>query len=418
MTADFNSSSPSKHSLAFIFALVVVDMIGFGIIMPVLPSLIVDLTGATIADAARDAGWLAFTYAIMQFLFGPIIGNLSDHFGRRPVLIAALLAYAANYLLMGFATTLLWLFIGRLVAGITGASFSGAYAYVADVSPPEKRAQNFGMIGMAFGLGFIVGPALGGVLGEYGTRLPFFAAGGLAMANALYGFIFLKESLPPDRRRVFSLSRSNAFGALKTLGRSSPSLLWFAAAMLAWQIGHHAFPTIWSFFAIERLGWSELDIGLSLAAVGLSSALVQGGLIRVVVPRVGEVRAVIFGIAAMVTAYAIYTAAATGWMVYLAIVIGAFAGLVYPSLNGIMSQLVASDSQGELQGAIASLSSLSTIIGPPMMAQVFAAFSSPDAPIYLPGAPFAVAGLLAVVCLLLFVMGARVRGRVILSQTA
>jgi MFS transporter, DHA1 family, tetracycline resistance protein len=415
MTVD-NRRAGSRRSLAFVFALVAIDMIGFGIVMPVLPALIVELTGQTVAEAARDAGWLAFTYAVMQFVFGPVIGNLSDRYGRRPVLMAALVAYAVNYMLMGLAPTLLWLFIGRVVAGITGASFSAAYAYVADISPPERRSENFGLIGLAFGVGFLIGPALGGLLGELDTRLPFFAAGALAMANAVYGYFFLSESLPPANRRPFSLRRSNALGALLRFGRANPAILWFAGALLAWQTGHHAFPTIWSFFAIERLGWSEFDIGLSLAAVGASSALVQGGLIRVVVPAVGERRAILVGLAAMITAYALYTALTQGWQVYLAIAIGALGGLIYPSLNGMMSQRVPADSQGELQGAIASLSSLATIIGPPAMAQVFAAFSAPSAPIYLPGAPFALAGLLAIVALLLFLAGAR--GRVSVSRTA
>jgi DHA1 family tetracycline resistance protein-like MFS transporter len=407
MTPAVVPGDASRRSLVFVFVLVAIDMIGFGIVMPVLPALIVELTGQTVAEAARDAGWLAFTYALLQFVFGPIIGNLSDRFGRRPVLMSALVAYAVNYALMGLAPTLLWLFIGRAIAGITGASFSAAYAYVADVSPPERRAQNFGLIGMAFGVGFIIGPAIGGLLGEYGTRLPFFAAAGLALANAAYGFAFLRESLPPANRRPFSLRRSNALGALARLGATNPAVLWFAAAMLAWQTGHHAFPTIWSFFAIERLGWSAFDIGLSLAAVGVSSALVQGGLIRVVVPRIGERRAVVLGLGAMIAAYGLYALLVAGWQVYVAIAIGALGGLVYPSLNGMMSQRVAADSQGELQGAVASLSSLATIVGPPAMAQVFAAFSGPLAPVYLPGAPFALAGLLAILCLLLFAAGSR-----------
>lgn len=407
MTPVVASTDESRRALIFVFALVAIDMIGFGIVMPVMPALIVELTGQTIAEAARDAGWLAFTYALLQFVFSPIIGNLSDRFGRRPVLMAALLAYSINYALMGLAPTLIWLFIGRAIAGITGASFSAAYAYVADISPPERRAQNFGLIGLAFGIGFIVGPAIGGLLGEYDTRLPFFAAGALALLNAAYGFFFLKESLRPENRRPFSLRRSHAIGALMRFGSANPAILWLAAALLAWQTGHHAFPTIWSFFAIERLGWSEFDIGLSLAAVGITSALVQGGLIRYVVPRIGEIKAILLGLAAMITAYTIYAMLTHGWQVYLAIGVGALGGLVYPSINGLMSQLVQSDSQGELQGAVASLTSLSTIIGPPVMAQVFGLFSSPWAPIYLPGAPFALSAILALISLVCIVVGAR-----------
>jgi DHA1 family tetracycline resistance protein-like MFS transporter len=398
-----------RQSLMFVFALVAVDMIGFGIIMPVLPALIVELTGAGIAEAARAAGWLTFVYALMQFIFGPIIGSLSDRFGRRPVLIASLVAFAVNYTLMALAPTLAFLFVGRIVAGIAGASFSSAYAYVADVSPAAERAQNFGLVGLAFGIGFTIGPALGGMLGEISTRLPFFAAGVLALVNAIYGVVVLRESLPADRRRPFSLRRSNALGALRALGARQPALFWYAGALLLWQTGHHAFPTIWSFFAIERLGWSAFDIGLSLAVVGVTSATVQGGLIRIIIPRIGEARAVFAGATMMLAAFAIYAAADRSWMIYLAILVGAGSGLVYPSLNGIMSQLTAADAQGELQGAVASLSSLAMIAGPPMMAQVFAAFSAPAAPVYWPGAPFGLAGVFCFFCLLLFAVGRRQR---------
>ena len=417
MTAVPLPAGAARRSLAFIFALVVIDMIGFGIIMPVLPALIVELTGASIEDAARDAGWLLFCYAVMQFLFGPVIGSLSDRFGRRPVLIASLLAFATNYALMAFAPSLAWLFAGRIIAGIAGASFSSAYAYVADITPAEQRAQNFGLMGMAFGLGFIFGPALGGLLGEIDTRLPFFAAAGLAFANAIYGLVFLKESLPRDRRRPFSVKRLSTLGALKALAAEKPALLWFAGAALLWQTGHQSFPAVWSFFAIERLGWSAGDIGLSLAAVGVTSALVQGGLIRIVVPRVGEPRAAVIGMTAMIVAFALYCLAANGAMVYLAIVVGSIAGLAYPSLNGIMSKNVAADAQGSLQGVVASLTSLGSIIGPPAFTQAFAFFSSDAAPFYLPGAPFALAGVLSALALLLFVGGVRSLG-ISVSRTA
>ncbi|MGB7405322.1 MAG: TCR/Tet family MFS transporter [Pacificimonas sp.] len=408
-----NPSSPaipapapgSRASLIFVFALVLIDMIGFGIIMPVLPGLIQELTGDSIAEAAIDAGWLALAYSAMQFVFGPIIGNLSDRFGRRPILLATLLAYAVNYALMGLAPTLIWLFVGRIIAGITGASFSAAYAYVADVSPPEKRAANFGLIGMAFGLGFIVGPALGGILGEYGTRLPFFAAGGLALANAVFGFLFLRESLPPEKRRDFSLVRANAVSALKALGAQNRTVLWFAAALFVWMTAHMVYPIIWAFYAIEAFDWSVQMVGYSLAYVGLSSAIVQGGLIRVIVPKIGERRAVILGVVCMATGATIYVFATNPWIVPVAITVGALQGLVQPSINGLMSRAVDETSQGELQGAVASLSSLASVISPPVFTGIFFAFTAADAGIYLPGAPFGLAGIIALTCLFLFLRG-------------
>ncbi|MHB9879709.1 TCR/Tet family MFS transporter [Pacificimonas sp. ICDLI1SI03] len=402
--------SATRGSLLFIFALVLIDMIGFGIIMPVLPALIVELTGDTIAGAAVDAGWLAFVYAAMQFIFGPVMGNLSDRFGRRPVLLATLLAYSINYALMGLAPTLLWLFVGRLLAGITGASFSAAYAYVADVTPAEKRAQNFGLIGVAFGLGFIVGPALGGILGEYGTRLPFFAAGGLALANAVFGFFCLNESLPPEKRRPFSLIRSNAVSALRELGRQDKVVIWYAGALLVWMTAHMVYPIIWAFYGIEAFGWSERMVGLSLAGVGLSSAIVQGVLIRTIVPRVGERRAVMLGVGCLLAAALIYLFAEHEIWVPIAIAVGSLQGLVQPSINGLMSRAVDERSQGELQGAVASISSLSAVIGPLVYTRVFYAFTAPGAVIYLPGAAFALAGVVAIGALALFLRGNTLHG--------
>lgn len=401
-----------RGSLLFVFAVVLIDMLGFGIIMPVLPALIVELTGDSIAQAAIDAGWLAFVYAAMQFLFGPIVGNLSDRFGRRPVLLACLLAYAVNYAIMGLAPTLIWLFVGRIIAGITGASFSVAYAYIADISPPEKRAQNFGLIGTAFGLGFVIGPALGGGLGELGTRVPFFAAGAFALMNFLFGFFALAESLPQEKRRRFSLLRSNAVSALRNLGDQNRIVLWYAGALFVWMTAHVVYPIIWAFYVIEAFGdrvpfgWSaEIFVGVTLAYVGLTSALVQGGLIRVVVPRIGEVRAVTLGIAGTVTGTVIYVVAQDPIWIPVAITIGSLQGLIQPSINGLMSRAVDDTSQGELQGAVASLQSLASVTGPPLFTQVFFLFTAAGTALYLPGAPFGLAGLIALAALALFLRG-------------
>ncbi|MFC3711627.1 TCR/Tet family MFS transporter [Sphingoaurantiacus capsulatus] len=405
------SAPPSRHALSFIFFTVLIDTIGFGIVIPVLPELIMELTGKPVNEAARIGGWLAFAYAITQFGCGPLAGNLSDRFGRRPVLIASLLAFAVDYALMGFAPTLALLFVGRIIAGITGASYTTAYAYIADISPPEKRAQNFGLMGMAFGFGFIIGPAIGGLAGEYlGTRAPFFIAGGLALLNAAYGWLVLPESLPPERRRKFDIKRANPVGTLIQLKRYQPVVLGLAAAMFAWQLGHQSLQGTWNFYAIYRFDWSPGMIGASLAAVGVTAAIVQGGLVRIIIPKIGEYRAVQYGLMSGLASFVIYAAATEGWMVYVGILVGALSGLAYPSMNALMSQRVEPDAQGELQGAVASLLSLSTIIGPPLMTQLFGYFTSAAAPFPLPGAAFLLAAVLTLVSLLLFRRATAVSG--------
>lgn len=412
MITDSDSKSPPpsgrKASLVFVILVVLIDMIGFGIIMPVFPDLIIEITGDSVAAAAIDAGWLAFTYAAMQFIFSPIMGNLSDRYGRRPILLGTLFAYAISYMLMGLAPTLVWLFIGRLITGVMGASFSVANAYIADITPPEKRAANFGLIGMAFGFGFIIGPALGGFLGEYGTRIPFFFAGGLALVNLAFGFFMLKESLPSEKRRPFKIMRANAFIAMKGLGEQNRVVLWYAAMIAVWMFSHMVYPIIFAFFAVEALHWSPKMIGLALAMVGLGAAVVQGGLIRVVIPRVGERNAVIIGTLGMVTATLIYPFASSApWLVFVALIPGALQGLVQPSVNGLMSRVVSDTTQGELQGAISSLSSISTMIAPLVYPAVFFAFTARDGLSYFPAAPFLLAGAVALVALAIFLRGYR-----------
>ena len=397
------SPTASRHALAFIFATVLIDTIGLGIVIPVFPQLIVELTGQPVNEAARIGGWLAFAYAVMQFGFGPVIGNLSDRFGRRPVLLASLLAFAVDYLVMALASTLPLLFIGRVIAGITGASHTTAYAYIADVSPPEKRAQNFGLIGMAFGFGFILGPAIGGLIGDqFGTRAPFVAAGALALLNVLYGWLILPESLPPERRRPFDIRRANPVGTLMQLRRYQPIVLGLALAMFLWQLAHQSLQGTWSFYTVYRFEWSPGMVGLSLAAVGLSAAIVQGGLVRVIIPRLGERRAVALGLMSGLGGFVIYGLATEGWMMFAGIAVAALSGLAYPSMNALMSQRVDADAQGELQGAVASLFSLSTIIGPPLMTQLFGHFTGRSAPFELPGAAFILAALLTLASLMLF----------------
>jgi DHA1 family tetracycline resistance protein-like MFS transporter len=289
------AGAPARHAALFVAITVLLDTIGFGLIIPVMPTLLTELIGKSVSEAAIYGGWLAFVYAIMQFVCAPILGNLSDRFGRRPVLLAAIGALGVDYLILGFAPTIGWLFLGRAIAGIAGASFTPAYAYIADVSPPEKRAQNFGVVGAAFGLGFILGPAVGGLLGTLGARAPFFVAAGVSLLNFAYGFFVLKESLPVEKRRPFELRRANPVGMLLQM-RKQPVVLGLLGALFIWMIGHQVMPSTWSFYTKFRFGWSEAMIGASLATVGVIMAVSQAVLPRVLVPKLGERRAALLGI--------------------------------------------------------------------------------------------------------------------------
>ena len=392
----------SRHAVTFVLLSVLIDTIGFGIVLPVLPELIRELRHAGLDDAARWGGWLAFAYALMQFFCAPIIGNLSDRFGRRPVLLASLTGFGLDYLVMAFASTFAWLFVGRLIAGITGAAYSTANAFIADVTPPERRAENFGLMGAAFGVGFILGPAIGGYLGSFGTRAPFFAASALALANVLYGFLVLPESLPPDKRRPFSFAIANPLGSLAMLGRHR-GVMTLAAALLLWQLGHQVLPSVWTYYTMLRFNWDPRIVGLSLAAAGVSMILVQGTLTRFAIPRLGERRAAAVGLAFGAAGFFVYAFAPRGWVMFAGLAVFALSGLVYPSINALLSRQAGPDEQGALQGAVSSLYGLSEIVGPILMTQVFAAFSSPSAPFLFPGAPFAVAAILTLLAVWLVV---------------
>ncbi len=388
------SRPAGKHALVFVVITVLIDIIGFGLILPVLPRLLVELTGDTVNQAAIDGGWLAFVYAVMQFVCAPLLGNLSDRYGRRPVLLFAVGALGVDYIVMGFAPTLAWLFLGRTIAGIAGASFTPAYAYVADVSPPEKRAQSFGLISAAFGVGFILGPALGGLLGQLGTRTPFFAAAALSLVNLVYGTFVLPESLPPEARRPFEWRRANPLGTLLQM-RKHPVVLGLLGALFLWMVAHQVMPSTWTFYTKFRFGWSEAMIGASLAAAGVVMAVSQATLMRVLVPRLGERRTALTGIAVASVGYFGYGIATAGWMMFAWLGTWLLGALVMPSTNALMSHRVEKSAQGELQGAVASLFGLSSIVGPPLMTQLFGRFSAPDAPLHLPGAAFFASTLLA-----------------------
>jgi DHA1 family tetracycline resistance protein-like MFS transporter len=391
---------PGRHALTFIFLTVLIDSIGFGIILPVLPRLLTSLTGETTAQVTLIAGFLLTTYAVLQFICGPIMGNLGDRYGRRPVLLGSLAAFGFDYLLMGFAPTVAWFFLGRAIAGVAGAVYSPAMAYIADVSPPEKRAQSFGVMGLAFGGGFILGPAIGGLLGSLGPRAPFLVAAALAGVNFIYGYFVLPESLPHESRRKFEWSRANPLGALLAL-RRYPAVIAIAGAVFLWQLGHQVYPSTWAFFAKIRFHWSELEIGASLAFVGVLMAFTQGYLTGKIVPRIGEHRAILLGVGSGVLSMVMLAFATQSWFAYVAMGAGLLQGLAYPSMNAIMSKQVPANEQGELQGGVASMMSLTTILGPLIMTQTLGRFSAPGAPIYFPGAAFVLASLLATLSLII-----------------
>ncbi len=402
-----------RRSLAFVFVTVLIDSIGFGVVIPVFPSLIMTLTGKPLAQAAEVAGWIMFLYAATQFVCGPVIGGLSDRFGRRPVLLASLTAFGIDYAVAGFAPTIGWLIAARVIAGVTGASFSTAYAYIADISSPERRAVNFGLIGMAFGLGFIIGPALGGLVAAFGPRAPFLLAAGLAFANAAYGWFVLPESLKPENRRAFDWRRANPVGALMRLQRAKPVVLMLAVTVFLWTMSFQSLYTVWNYFTIERFAWTPRDIGWSLGAVGLIGALVQGVLSRRLIPRYGARNMIFAGALSGIAGYVIYASSGVGWMMYVGILAQALTGLVFPSLQGMMSGSVGPSEQGELQGSISSIQSLTSIVGPPLMTTTFAYFSGSGAPVYFPGAPFLLSALFTAAALIVFfravAMGAGVK---------
>jgi MFS transporter, DHA1 family, tetracycline resistance protein len=391
--------SSRKPAMGFIFATLLIDVTGLGIIIPVFPTLIQELTGGSLSEASEYGGWLLFSFAIMQFLFAPVLGNLSDQYGRRPVLLLSLFGFALDYLLLAFAPTIVWLFIGRIIAGIMGASITTATAYIADISTPEKRAQNFGMVGAAFGLGFIIGPVIGGLLGEYGSRIPFLAAAGLTFVNFLYGYFILPESLAKSDRRKFDIRRANPFGSLKLL-RTYPIISGMVISLLLIYVASHAVQSTWSFFTMEQFRWSEAQVGYSLGFVGLLVAIVQGGLIRVINPKLGAKNSVLVGMVLYVIGLAFFAFASSGWMMYAALIPYCLGGISGPAIQGILSGQVPANEQGELQGALTSLVSLTSIIGPVMMTTIFATFTAKDAPIYFPGAAFLTASVLAVFSLL------------------
>ncbi len=393
--------SGGKNAMIFVLLTVMINSIGFGIMIPVLPDLLKELSGLGNSDAVIHGGYLTLVFAVMQFIAMPIIGALSDSYGRRPVMLFSLFGLSIDYFIMGFAPTLAFLYLGRIIAGGTAATFSTANAYIADISPPETRAQNFGLVGALFGVGFMLGPVIGGILGEYGPRVPFIAAGILSMMNVVFGYFVLPETLAPEKRRAFSWKRANPFGALRSLGKIiGVKGLIFVTFLLA--LAHTVYPTTYTFTMNEAFGWDSQDVGWSLGAFGVASIIVQGGLIRLIIPKIGLYWAGIIGVVSAVIAYAIMGGANTGWMIYVAGPFAAFAGLAGPSINNMMSSRISESEQGELQGALGAAQGLAMMAGPILMTQTFQRFTSGAAPTYIPGAPFIVAAALAVLALITF----------------
>ncbi len=384
----------------FILVTILFDCIGFGIIIPIMPDLIQELTGSSLSKASEYGGILLTVYSLMMFLCSPILGSLSDKIGRRPVLLISLFGLAVDYLFLSFANTITLLFVGRIIAGVCGASITTASAYIADVSTPEKRAQNFGLIGAAFGLGFIIGPVIGGVFGEMGTRIPFMIAGGLSLLNWLYGYFILPESLKPENRRAFDWKRANPVGAIIQLKRY-PKLIGLLAALLILYIAAQSTQTVWAYYTKEKFDWNKTWVGYSLGFVGITVAIVQGGLIRVIIPKIGQKKSIMYGLTLYLIGFILFALASEGWMMFAFMVPYALAGITGPAIQGIISTQVKADEQGELQGIMTSFMSLASIIGPLLMSYLFAYFTDKANHIYFPGAPFMMGALLTCISVLI-----------------
>jgi MFS transporter, DHA1 family, tetracycline resistance protein len=386
-------------ALGFIFITLLIDVIGLGIIIPVTPDLIASLMHCSVNDAAPYGGWLTAIYAIMQFLCSPVLGGLSDRYGRRPVLLISLAGFGLDYLVLANAPTITWLFIIRIFSGAAGASFTTATAYIADISTPEKRAQNFGLLGAAFGLGFMIGPAIGGVLATYGMRIPFYFSAGLSLLNCVYGYFVLPESLAAEHRRKFEWKRANPIGTLKQLNKY-PVVYGLLGSIICIYLAAHATQSNWAYFTKFRFGWSDSTLGWSLGFVGLMIGIVQGGLIRVINPKLGHKRSVYCGFVLYMIGFILFAFATQTWMMFVFIIPYALGGITGPALQGLMAGQVPPNAQGELQGGLTSLIALTSIVGPLLMTNLFSYFTQPGH-FYFPGAAFMMGAILTLVGLIL-----------------
>ncbi|MDP5094151.1 MAG: TCR/Tet family MFS transporter [Polaribacter sp.] len=385
-----------QAALGFIFITLLIDVIGWGIIIPVIPALIEELIQGDISEAAKIGGWLTFAYAITQFIFAPFVGNLSDKFGRRPIILLSLFGFTLDYILLALAPTITWLFIGRIIAGITGASITTASAYIADISTPENRAKNFGMIGAAFGLGFIIGPVIGGLLGQYGARVPFYATAILCFLNFLYGYFILPESLSKENRRAFDIKRANPIGSFLHL-KKYPKLIGLVISMFILYVASHAIQSNWSYFTMYQFNWDEKMVGISLGVIGLLVALVQGVLIRYLNPKLGNEKSIYIGFFLYSLGMLLFAFATESWMMFVFLIPYCLGGIAGPALQAVISNQVSSSEQGEIQGTLSSLMSASAIVGPPLMTGIFYYFTHNDAPFQFAGAPFLLAAFLMII---------------------
>ena len=402
---------PRKLAILFLLMTVIIDAMGIGLIMPVTPDLIRELLGADLSEAAIWGGILSASFAVMQFLFGAALGNLSDRYGRRPVLLASLVVVAIDYIVMGLTQSIWILLLGRLIGGVASATQSTAAAYMADISKPEEKAANFGLLGGAFGIGFVLGPMLGGLLSEFGSRAPFYAAAALAFANFIFGYFIVPETVTDKIRRPLEWRRMNPFRALANVGKL-PGLNVLLLMFFVHQVAFFVYPSTWAYYTQEKFAWTAWDVGISLTCFGIGMAVVQGGLIRVIVPRLGDWNTMLFGMSVAVLSYVLYGAAWQGWMIYALIPITSLAMINNPALQSVMSRWVNDDAQGELQGVITGVGAIASIISPLMMTSVFGYFTREGAPVYAPGAPFYLAGALDAVALgLLLVAMAQRRKR-------
>ena len=376
-----------KAAIGFIFITLLIDVMGWGLIIPVMPKLIAQLKNIEINEASSYGAWLLFAYAFTQFICAPLIGNLSDRFGRRPILLCSLLGFGIDYIFLALAPTFGWLFIGRIIAGITGASFTTAAAYIADISTAETRTKNFGMIGAAFGLGFIIGPGLGGLLAGLGIRAPFYAAAGLCLLNFLYGYFILPESLDKEHRRAFEWKKANPLGSLRFI-RKVPTIAGLALCYFLIYLAAMSVQGNWNYFTMYRFHWTEKLVGISLAVVGLLVGIVQAGLTRIVNPKLGNEKSIYIGLLLYTLGLVLFAFATQGWMMFIFLVPYCLGGIAGPALQATMAGHVKQNEQGALQGALTSLMSLTTIIGPLIMNNLFTYFTQKNAPFYFPGAAF------------------------------
>lgn len=387
-------------ALAFIFMSVLIDVIGFGIIFPTIPKLISQMIGGDISAAARYGGYLIFAYAFMQFICAPLLGNLSDRFGRRPILLISLFALGIDCLFMAFAPTFFWLVIGRILGGMAGGAQSVASAYIVDVSDENDRSKNFGLLNAAFGVGFIIGPVLGGLLVKYGTHTPFLVAAALSFANVAFGYFVLPESLSKDKRRKFEWKRSNPIGAFEQF-KKFPMIVGLLIAFTFIYFAGHSMESLWAYYTIEKFDWNEEMIGYSLGFLGLMLALVQGVLTRFILPKIGDKRAVYLGFGLEAFVFILFAFAFKGWMIFAFTIPFTISGIAHPAIQAIISKQVSEDSQGELQGAIGSLISLTAVISPIVMTSIFSAFSHKNSALYFPGMPFIFSAILVLIGLYL-----------------